>query len=306
VRRSIDGAKGAKVRIWNGFIWLRKRSRSGFLRQRIPRLHNTAFPQLVYLTVTGYYETPSEYSFETSHLFPCKVLPTTSAEEWGNFPFEQLAVTQMLQRYHDSDYYFHLWHIYWQLVGNKVVASICTSAPFPSRGKHPPLTDVCHIHQPWGCFSKMQGISYPLTSQERCCSKEFVTPPATPVFRVNFTVILETSYEWKQRQCKYNVTLRRVRATIVAVENQEVLHTFECVFVTGIQRAYLSGSTIFFFHTVINGTIFEKGNLRNINCVLRFSLQLLSTTFFILRTKRDMTKNVYWSSCKLPVILLRF
>jgi hypothetical protein len=38
-----------------------------------------------------------------------------------------------------------------------------------------------------------------------------------------------------------------------------------------------------------------------------FSVQLLSETFLILRrTDRDMIKNVYRSSCEVPVIVVRF
>ena len=70
------------------------------------------------------------------------------------------------------------------------------------------------------------------------------------------------------------------------------------VFICGLSR-----STVFFPHYLINDTIFEK-MLLNTKCVFWFSLQLLSETFLIpRRTERDVIKNVYWSSCKVPDIL---
>jgi len=41
----------------------------------------------------------------------------------------------------------HLRHIHRQCVGNKQVANICTSKPFPRRGKCPHMRNVCQIRQ---------------------------------------------------------------------------------------------------------------------------------------------------------------
>jgi hypothetical protein len=61
-----------------------------------------------------------------------------------------------------------------------------------------------------------------------------------------------------------------------------------------------------FPHYLINGTILEK-QILNIKCVFRVSLQFLSEIFFILRrTERAKIKNIYWSSCKVTFISVRF
>jgi hypothetical protein len=64
-----------------------------------------------------------------------------------------------------------------------------------------------------------------------------------------------------------------------------------------------------FQHYLVNGTIFGGGGgeLLDKKSVFRFSLRLLLETFLILsRTERDVIKNVYYSSCKVLVIIARF
>jgi len=61
-----------------------------------------------------------------------------------------------------------------------------------------------------------------------------------------------------------------------------------------------------FPHYLINTTIFEtRKKLLNIKCVLIFST-FIRNIFPTKRTKLHIVKNIYSSSCKVPVILVRF
>ena len=120
----------------------------------------------------------------------------------------------------------------------------------------------------------------------------------------------------QEGQSTYNITLRHVRATIVAVEKQRILHNLCVCF--SLRYPTCNGYTPYchlwyarvcniFPHYLTKGTIFaKKKKLLNTKCVSRVSVQLLSETFIILRrNERDMIENVYMSSCKIPVILVR-
>ena len=70
----------------------------------------------------------------------------------------------------------------------------------------------------------------------------------------------------------------------------------------------LPRSAILFHIYHINCMILEEKRFMGHKlCFFLFSLQLLSEKFLILRRiRRDMMKNVYRSSCEVPVTLVRF
>jgi len=121
-------------------------------------------------------------------------------------------------------------------------------------------------------------------------------------------------------QCTYNVTLRCGRTAIVAVEKQWILRNLSVFATLVIQHAMRMHHTaicglprsamfIFFFWFTFSHKRYDfRIRLLNTKCLFWFSLQLSPETFLILgRNEWDfIKKNVYWSSCKVSFMLVRF
>ena len=117
------------------------------------------------------------------------------------------------------------------------------------------------------------------------------------------------------RQCMHNVTLRHVRATILTVEKQWVLHDL-CSFVAlGIQHAQLSSvarPAQQKFYTLSH----KRHNFRKKVIEYKMGVSSFSTTFVWNifysnknwerereRERKREIENVYWSARKVPFIL---
>jgi hypothetical protein len=121
-----------------------------------------------------------------------------------------------------------------------------------------------------------------------------------------------SGYTYVKRRQTYEHDIEECLRNNVAVLKQ-VLHILRVSLALVIQHAeYMSSVACLgvpcFFHILSYMARFleKKGGTENKMCVL-ISLQLLSEIFLILRRiQQDIIINVHRSSCKLPIILVRF
>ena len=120
----------------------------------------------------------------------------------------------------------------------------------------------------------------------------------------------------QENQCTYNVTPMCVRANIITVEMQFVIHTL-IVCVCSLRYLAWNSHTPYFHlqplqvcltfpHYLIKDIIFEKKKKLNISCLLRFLYKFVCN---ILHSKKNWArydKNVFWCSYIVPVTFVRF
>jgi adenine-specific DNA glycosylase len=134
---------------------------------------------------------------------------------------------------------------------------------------------------------------------------------------LSFELMSSTCYyeKEKDKQCTYNVTVRHVRATIVAVKLNKYNIFWVCICSLGYTPCkthepycHLRACPTPQYVSILSHKRFSKKKTPVIeHKMFWLSLQLFSETFLILRrTERHTIKKMYWFPCKVPVILVRF
>ena len=161
------------------------------------------------------------------------------------------------------------------------------------------IIKMCYVHNQWYDISCA-------TLYDISCATLYIETTSLPT-RWNLKLISATL------ECTCKVTLRWSRATVVVVEKRYYIFWVRVCSLrypacnAHAPYCHLCPVPLYhiFPHYLINGAIFGKKLLKT-KCVFWFSLQLLSAIFFILRRiERYVFKNVYRSSCTVPVIVVR-
>ena len=112
----------------------------------------------------------------------------------------------------------------------------------------------------------------------------------------------------KSGSVRINLTMRRVRVTIVAAETLSITYS-ECVSVTVvIQYVQRMRRTVRpYFSTLSHKWHDFREKLLNIKmCVLIFCIRLCEVFLILITFQRCTAINLHMSSCEVPVILVRF
>jgi hypothetical protein len=118
----------------------------------------------------------------------------------------------------------------------------------------------------------------------------------------------------QEKQCKYNLTLRSISLTIVAVGKQEILHILSaCLEPYPTSKAhrpnYIFICGLFdyavFFHNITQRAQFSGKKFLKVKYMFWFSLQLWNL-FVTGRIQRDVFINVQTPSSRVPLTLSDF